>query len=317
MTPTVSIALPVYNGERYLRQAVDSLLTQSFRDFELLIADNASTDGTGRIAAEYAAQDPRVRHHRNEENVGAARNFNLAFGLTSGRYFKWAAHDDVVHPQFLERCVEALDRDPGAVLAYSYARKIGADGEAICDYSPGLPSDSESCATRLEGLLQPYDCYEVFGMIRRDALERTDLIGPHASGDRVLLARLGLLGRFVEVPEFLFFPRSHPEMSSELVHDVRAYVEWFSAGRGARWAFPHWRLFGEYVRNVATAPIPLNERVAALRVLCRVLLRRWRLLRGDILAYVRPALRAAGVPERHLRRDVPVAAPSARSGPGT
>jgi len=305
VTPTLSIALPVYNGDRYLRLALDSLLAQSFADFELLIADNASTDSSAEIATAYAARDRRIRYHRNTKNVGAARNFNLAFGLTSGRYFKWAAHDDLVHPEFLQRCVDALERDPGAVLAYPRARMIDEYGEPIRDYSPGLASDSASCTTRLEALLQPYNCYEVFGVIRRNALHKTELIGAHASGDRILLARLGLLGRFVEIPDYLFFPRSHPDMSSELSDDVRAYVRWFSADRGSKWTFPHWRLFGEYVRNVATAPIALKDRAAALGVLSRVLIRRWRLLRGDLLFYVRPTLVAVGVPERLLRRSSP------------
>jgi glycosyltransferase involved in cell wall biosynthesis len=305
VTPALSIALPVYNGERYLRQALDALLDQSYVDFELLIADNASTDATAEIAAEYAARDGRIRYRRNAENIGAARNFNLAFEHTSGHYFKWAAHDDLLHPDFLRRCVDALERDPGAVLAYPHARMIDERGEPIRDYSPGLASDSESCATRLEALLQYYNCYEVFGVIRRDALQRTGLIGAYASGDRVFLARLGLLGRFIEIPDVLFFPRSHPDMSSELIDDVNAYVRWFSAERGGKWTFPHWRLFAEYFRNVATAPIGLRDRGAALAVLARVLLSRWRLLRGDVLFHVRPPLVAAGVPERLLRRSPP------------
>lgn len=298
----VSVALPVFNGARYLEEALDSLLAQTFEDFELLIADNASTDDTPTIAAEYAARDPRIRYHRNAENIGAARNFNLAFSLTSGRYFKWAAHDDLIHPELLARCVEALERDSGAVLAFPRARRIDAHGEPIEEYSPGLPTDSERCAVRLEALLTRYNCYQTFGVIRREALRQTDLIGTHFCGDRVLLARLGLLGRFIELPDVLFMPRSHPEMSSELVYDVRSYVRWFNADRGGRWTFPHWRLFGEYIRNVVTAPIAIGERAAALWVLFHTLLSRWRLLRGDLLSYARPALVAAGVPERLLRR---------------
>jgi glycosyltransferase involved in cell wall biosynthesis len=302
VTPTVSVALPVFNGSRYLEEALDSLLAQTFGDFELLIADNASTDDTPAIAARYAARDPRIRYHRNAENLGAARNFNLAFSRTSGRYFKWAAHDDLVHPEFLARCVKALERDPGAVLAFPRALRIDEQGDPIEDYSPGLPTDSERCAVRLGGLLTPSNCYQICGVIRREALRQTDLIGAHFCGDRVLLARLGLLGRFIEIPDVLFMPRCHPEMSSEMVYDVRSYVRWFNADRGGRWSFPHWRLFAEYVRSVVTAPIAIEDRAAALWVLSRTLLSRWRLLRGDLMSYVRPALVAAGVPEQLLRR---------------
>jgi glycosyltransferase involved in cell wall biosynthesis len=303
MTPTLSIALPVYNGERYLRQALDSILEQTFTDFELLIADNASTDATAEIAAEYRARDPRIRYHRNSQNVGAARNFNLAFELTSGRYFKWAADDDLAHPEFLERCVAALERDPGAVLAYPKARVIDEHGNEILDYDPTFATHSESSATRLEAMLEYHKCFQVFGVIRRDALHKTDLIGAYAHGDGVLLARLGLLGRFAEIPDYLFYPRRHPDQSISMVGDYWSYVEWFRPELAGKRTFPHCRMFGEYLRSVVTAPIPLKERAAALAVLSRFFRLRWPLLRGDILFYLRPKLVAAGVPERFLRRS--------------
>src|SRR2546425_9420098 len=93
--PQVSVGLPVYNGERYLAEALDSLLTQSYEDFELIICDNASTDRTGEIARSYAAKDKRVRYARNDKNLGAGGNFRRGFALASGEYFRWAASDDV------------------------------------------------------------------------------------------------------------------------------------------------------------------------------------------------------------------------------
>jgi hypothetical protein len=102
----VSIGLPVYDGERYLRAALDGLLSQTVADFELIIADNASTDGTEVICGEYAEADPHIRYLRNPTNVGSLRNFNLAFGDARGAYLKWAAHDDLVEPEFPARCLE-------------------------------------------------------------------------------------------------------------------------------------------------------------------------------------------------------------------
>ena len=100
MTPRVSLGFPVYNGERYLAAALDSLLGQTFRDLEVVICDNASTDRTAELCAAYAARDARVRYHRNPTNLGAAPNFNRTFELSRGEYFKWAAHDDVCAPTF-------------------------------------------------------------------------------------------------------------------------------------------------------------------------------------------------------------------------
>src|SRR3712207_6191103 len=111
-SPKVSIGLPVYNGEKFIREAIDSILNQTFEDFELIISDNASTDETAAICQTYAAQDRRVRYFRNLENIGAAGNHNRVFEAASGKYFKWAAHDDLCGPNFVAECVNVLDRDP-------------------------------------------------------------------------------------------------------------------------------------------------------------------------------------------------------------
>lgn len=301
-TPTLGIGLPVYNGERYLRQALDSLLEQSFTDYELVILDNASTDGTAAIALEYGARDGRIRYHRNAENIGAARNFNLAFELTSGRYFKWAADDDLIQPSFLERCVAALEDEPRSVLAYAKARIIDERGEPVVDYDPGFSTDAARAGVRFASMLTEHKCFQIFGVIRRDALQQTRLIGLHAHGDGVLLAHLALLGRFVEIPDFLFLPRRHPGHSSRMIGDYWSYAAWFDPAYGRKRIFPHARMFAEYFRVVMHAPLSLPERLAVFRALLRVLGQRWRLIRGDILYHVRPVLLAAGVPERLVRR---------------
>ena len=108
--PRVSIGLTVFNSERYLDESIQSLLSQTFQDFELIISDNASTDRTKDIALTYAARDHRVRYVRNRMNIGVAGNFNQVFRLSSGEFFKWAAYDDLCAPDFLFRCVEVLDR---------------------------------------------------------------------------------------------------------------------------------------------------------------------------------------------------------------
>lgn len=106
--PLVSIGMPVYNGERYIRQALDSLLAQDYANFELIISDNVSTDGTQGICLEYAARDERIRYYRNETNLGALRNFNRVFELSSGKYFMWAAHDDVWNPAYVQEVLALL-----------------------------------------------------------------------------------------------------------------------------------------------------------------------------------------------------------------
>jgi glycosyltransferase involved in cell wall biosynthesis len=112
--PKVTIGVPVYNGEKYLAAALDTLLAQSFEDFELIISDNASTDCTEEIARAYAARDGRVRYERSGANRGCAWNHNRVFALARGRYFRWAAHDDLCAPTLLARTVELLRRTNGS-----------------------------------------------------------------------------------------------------------------------------------------------------------------------------------------------------------
>lgn len=129
--PYISLGLPVYNGENFLRDTLDSILAQTFKDFELIISDNASTDSTEEICRAYAAQDQRVHYHRNEHNLGAARNYNRAFELSNGKYFKWAAHDDLYAPEYLEQCVKILESNPSIVLCYSPVIFIDNQGKQL------------------------------------------------------------------------------------------------------------------------------------------------------------------------------------------
>ena len=126
-TPTLTVGVPVYNGAKYLTAAVESVLAQSFDDFELIISDNASTDATEAISRGFAASDRRVTYRRNVKNVGLSGNLNLLVPLARGRLFKWATADDVLRPGYLERCVAALDADPSVVLAYPKTDFVDAD----------------------------------------------------------------------------------------------------------------------------------------------------------------------------------------------
>src|ERR1043165_9639676 len=112
----VSIGLPVYNGANYLAESIDSILQQTYSDFELIISDNASTDATEELCRSYAARDGRVRYFRQKQNLGCALNSNFVFRQSTGEYFKWISHDDLHAPRFVERCVEVPDRDPSVSI---------------------------------------------------------------------------------------------------------------------------------------------------------------------------------------------------------
>jgi glycosyltransferase involved in cell wall biosynthesis len=134
MKPTVSVGMPVFNGERYLGRAIESILSQTFQDFELVIGDNASTDATEAICRGYASADRRIRYVRHARNLGVARNFNAVYHLSIGRYFRWAASDDLAEPRLIERCAAVLEQDSTVALAYGKTRLIDEHGALVSDY---------------------------------------------------------------------------------------------------------------------------------------------------------------------------------------
>lgn len=261
--PRVSIGMPVYNGQNFIVETLESLLAQSYTDFELIICDNASTDGTEAICHDYATRDPRIRYHRNETNIGAPANYNLCFELARGEYFKWAAHDDLCAPTFLERCVEVLDRDPHVVLAYTQAKAIDDKGKVVKIYPGKHHFNAPEPRVRFyEYVLDPHPVVAVFGLMRRETLGHTRLIGKYAGSDRPLLSEMSLLGKFYEVPEHLFFYRFHEAQSWGGNKSAHAQQAWYDARRAGKITFPQWRLLREHIRSIERSPVGLQDRVA-------------------------------------------------------
>ena len=260
--PTVSIGLPVYNGAEFIVETLDSLLHQTYADFELIICDNASDDGTQEICEAYAARDERIQYLRREVNRGAAWNYNRALEAAAGRYFKWASHDDLCAPTYLERCVEVLDRAPeSVVLAYPKTVLINAAGNMLGPYEDGLDLRQLEPHQRLRTLIRNLVMSNaVFGLIRIDALRRTRGHGTYISADYILLAELALQGQFWEIPEPLFLRRDHPGTSRRANTGPSELAEWFK-GAGATQSREFIRLSGEYLRAIdrATELSPLKR----------------------------------------------------------
>lgn len=225
MSPRVSLSLPVYNGEKFIEQGIQSILDQDFEDFELVITDNASIDRTEEICIRFADRDPRIRYFRNDRNLGAAGNFNRGFELTSGEYFKWCAHDDFISPDYLRECVNVLDGSTGAAIAYGNLVGIDQDGNLNGYVEKDLPDiNGSSAALRFRSLLDGGLVAAVFGLYRRDALAKTPLHKPYFTSDLALLAEMALLGRIIHAPGAILYNREHPTRSTMLRNTER--VAW-------------------------------------------------------------------------------------------
>jgi glycosyltransferase involved in cell wall biosynthesis len=262
--PKVSIGLPVYNGENFLRSALDSILQQDYTDFELIISDNASQDTTEKICREYAARDRRIRYYRNEKNIGASGNFNRLVELARGEFFKWAAHDDVHLPGFLSRCMEVIDRAPATVaLVAPRAEVIDGQGNVLNMTVESLDVRSPRPHQRVEYVVRTVRwATALFGLIRTNVLRQTCLVQPYFATDYVLLVEIGLIGEIWEVPETLFQRRYHDTMSTNAHKNWRKLQNWFNPSQRGfkRFAPPTLRLGLEIVQAIARARLSLWER---------------------------------------------------------
>jgi glycosyltransferase involved in cell wall biosynthesis len=293
-TPLLSIGLFVYNGESFLRQTLDSILGQTFRDFELIISDNASTDATQEICESYARDDSRIRYSRSDVNMGAGWNIRRVFSLARSKYFKWAACDDLYEPTFLEKCIN----DSSFVLAHARTRIIDERGEFLELYNWPMRADSPRVLTRFrEMLLNDHMCYQIFGVMRRDALLKVPPQGSYVNSDGVLLAQLSFLGRFYEDPEFLFISRRHDSQSSQTLpvrlkkrrfrltnrHGTLPSPEWWDPQKSKSLGMPEWRQLREYWGSIMRAPLSFPERVRSLLLLGPWIVKHFRRMMKDVL----------------------------------
>jgi glycosyltransferase involved in cell wall biosynthesis len=290
--PRVSIGVPVYNGEQFIRETLDSILRQTFKDFELIISDNASTDKTAEICQEYAAKDDRIRYYRNEENFGAAYNYNRTVALARGAYFKWASCDDLIAPEFLARCVEALDRNPSVVLCYSKEISIDETSQPIgrCSYRLDF---------RFSRPHQRYKCFHdlwrdrgyvhgnpVFGLMRTDKLRMTPLHGTAVSSEMALVGELLLIGEFCEIPEDLFFFRSHARTSRALRQQSgwEELAVWFDPTNRGKIVTPTWGMLKLQLDSVHRVPMSGVEKAFCYAQLGKWISWKWKQLAKESIA---------------------------------
>lgn len=271
--PRLSIGLVVYNGERYLDAAIESLRRQTFTDFELVMSDNGSTDGTPGIAEAAVQRDPRVRYVRHEVNRGLAWNLNYVVREAVGEYFMWAGHDDLHAPDFIERCVAALDADPDVVYAYGDTFLIDGDDRVFGREVNRFQLGRQSPNRRFWEQLVVHGGQNFYGIIRSSVLHS---IAPHGSipwAERVMFAELALNGRFAFVQDAKFYWRRHPDQLTAIWGSRKQFTNALDPAR------PRWRrstpaLMAEYVAGYATAiaraPFGVGEKLR-----CYARLARW------------------------------------------
>jgi len=265
--PRVSVGIPVYNGERFLAQAIASILSQTFRDFELIISDNASTDATEKICREYAQRDARIRYYRSDQNRGAAWNHNRVVELAQGEYFKWQCHDDYCDPTFVEKCLACLLSDPSVVLCYPLFVRVDEQGRRLGVKSSRVIGGAEPHQRHRSLIYRRDSCEEIYGITRTAVIKKTALIGSYSNSDDTFLAELILQGRFREVPEPLFYYRIHPDQSTAAYPSRADRMAWFKPSAESRFSLPFLRLFAGHISVVWHSSLALRNKVRCYRSL--------------------------------------------------
>lgn len=226
--PLVSFGVPIYNGEATVCRCLDSILQQDYQDLEVIVCDNASTDGTRDILRAYRDRDARIKLYLNDINIGQIENCNRVFKLSSGKYFRWLGVSDWIEPTYLSKCVNALEGDPGAI-AVTTLFKLHIDGKRpICVDYRGERVESNVPEDRFARMLwffhAGHELYDpLYSLIRSDAFARTGLIRMMTKGDWMMAAELSLLGRFQHVPECLAHRQKPPSNSADSLEVRRRY----------------------------------------------------------------------------------------------
>lgn len=285
--PCISIGLPVYNGESQIVLSLESLLAQTVDDFEIVISDNHSTDATERICREYAAREPRIRYFRNDRNRGVAWNFNQVFHLSRGRYFKWASSNDVHDPLYLRRCLDVLESNPAAVLAYPKTSIIDEHGTVTRTYEDNLDLPWPQAPRRFrEYLARVGLCNALFGLMRPEAMRRTALLGDYPGSDMVFLGEMTLHGTFVEVPEVLFRRRYE---ATNAIHNatLESWQEFFAPSTRGKVVMRTWRHQFEYLRSDLRSPLSIADKVRVAGIIARICISVRRELLRELVGAVR------------------------------
>jgi glycosyltransferase involved in cell wall biosynthesis len=259
--PTVSVAMPIYNSQQYLAESIEAHLNQTYQDFELILTDNASTDGSEEICRSFADKDSRVKYHRNPQNVGAAGNFRRGFELSEGRYFRWSPSDDLVSPNLLQSAVDILDRDPSIFVAYARTKLIDDKSEISGDFEENLHLMNDRPAERWKAVHRNLRLGNLhYGLCRSSTLRKTGLLRNYSGGDFPLIAEMSLYGKFFEIPDAFFYRRMHEKASSAMKNSADVMALYDPKKRGKLFLY-NWVHLGANLKSIARAPVSFPEKI--------------------------------------------------------
>jgi glycosyltransferase involved in cell wall biosynthesis len=258
--PRISIGMPAYNAETHIACAIQSLMEQTFTDFELIVSDNASSDGTQNIVETLAAADDRIHYVRQQENIGANRNYTFVAKAARGDYFKWASSNDWCARTFLKKCFDRIESEQDAVVVVPRTRLFEHELSAANDYGNDVAFVDDSPAQRVIDLTTTLRLNNAMnGLIRAATLRRTAMIQPYYGADIVLMGHLAMYGKIVLLDEPLFYRRLEPTSATVLQDSESVRKHHYPTG-GFGMLFQNTKHNLGWLRAAMSATMPLRER---------------------------------------------------------
>jgi glycosyltransferase involved in cell wall biosynthesis len=256
--------MPVYNSERWLPAAIESILQQNYGNFELIISDNASTDSSYDVCHRFAAQDRRIRLVRQPTNLGATRNYRFVADVTDAPFFKWATGSDLISDNFLAECLAVLERREDVALAFGESRLFTEAPEDASPYDDDMDLEVDDPIARFVHVLTRLKLNNVMnGIIRRSALLRTSVMPQFFSSDNLVLAELALVGKIVRAPDAVFYRRMRAETATRLKSSLEVVRHLYPEKRIGM-LMQNWQLQAAYTRAAWRAPLPFADRCRLL-----------------------------------------------------
>ena len=256
--PLVSIGLPVHNGDTSLEAALDCLLSQDYPNIELIISDNASTDATPKICEEYSRNEQRIKYFRSEENLGASWNFNRVFELSAGKYFMWAAHDDLRDSSFVSTCAEKMESHADAALCQTHtASYIEGNSEALYVAKLDSFNNKLDLVERYKETLKHFPATAIYGLYRSSVVRKTHMYQTSIATDLAFIQELSIYGRFVQVPKILF--KYYGGKKWKTVN--QDYNLFFGDKTKPWWYLPFIALFCSHCKRIDSSSIPFNTKL--------------------------------------------------------
>jgi len=291
--------MPVYNGADFVAEAIRSVQAQTFTDWELVIADNASTDATLSICKEFAARDSRIRVYENDRNLGFAPNFNRVFLLSHGQYFSWISHDDAVGPEFVERCLAILESDSQTVLAFPRIAYVNECGKLLreqqaLDLSVLGPTVSTRVGQLMKFEMQGTDIFWChYGLIRRNVLEETQLQESYGGSDQTLILELAIRGQLRQFSAETFYRREHPGAATmRRGWTVLERAKFIDSADTRTFVFPYCRMLKEHLSAIQRSDSSTTEKLRCHVAIFRRFFSQWKYFANELIHSSMQGLRA-------------------------